>query len=118
MFTFGLLVFLFGALGLCETLGLNIAAPNATTISSGLMATREMFVTATSALCIVGAIFMGCGSIRNELRRSKISSKKAKKAEKTEKRELNLDGVLELNVEAPRRAVRLDRAVGGGCWAS
>jgi len=109
MFYFGLMVFLFGALSLFGTLGLNLAASDATTVNLGLMATRGMFVTATSALCIAGAIFIGCGAIRNELRRGKIGSNKAKSGEK---REPNLD-LLQWPAEVPHSPAQRERAVAG-----
>ena len=109
MFSFGLLVFLFGALALFGTLGLNVATPDPATINAGLMATRGMFVTAASALCIVGAIFMGCGAIRNELKRGKISDKKIKKGEK---REPNLDHLPQGPKEASQNSLQHDFGLG------
>ncbi len=119
MFFFGLLVFLFGALGLVATLGMNLAPSDAATVNLGLMATRGMFVTATSAFCVAGAVFMGCGAIRNELRRGKASGGQASggksggaKAKKGEKREPNLDS-LQWPAEVPLNPERRERAAAG-----
>jgi len=109
MFFFGLLVFLFGALGLVATLGMNLAPSDAAAVNLGLMATRGMFVTATSAFCVAGAIFMGCGAIRNELRRGKAGGAKAKKGEK---REPNLES-LQWPAEVPLNPERRGRAAAG-----
>lgn len=109
MFSFGLFVFLFGALALFGMLGMSIASPDVTTVNPGQMATREMFVTAANAFCIVGAIFMGCGAIRNELRQDKLSSKQAKK---DEKREPNLDP-LQWPGEASQSPIQRDRVLTG-----
>lgn len=86
---------IFLALGIMGLLvGLFTGTAAGTTVNIGLLADRALIVDISSTLCIVGAVFIGCAAVRDNLpaKAKPVDSPKPKKDRSDEKlRNTDLD---------------------------
>lgn len=70
MYLFGLIAFLLGVLGIGAAVAMSLGLASAqVSATPSLISANEMIFGLGGLMCVVGAIFTGCGAIRNEIKK-------------------------------------------------